>query len=69
VTDVEASLLLFNVNWLGVTCPRRYDEDAKVHVAQVDPQDCALIRPAPGRENWQRSDVHFPEGELAAREP
>jgi len=42
VTDVEASLR-FYVNQLGFTSPWRYDEDGKVHVAQVDRQGCALI--------------------------
>ena len=42
VTDVEASLR-FYINRLGFTSPWRYDEDGKVHVAQVDRQGCALI--------------------------
>jgi catechol 2,3-dioxygenase-like lactoylglutathione lyase family enzyme len=42
VTDVEASLR-FYINGLGFTCPWRYEEDGKVHVAQVDRQGCALI--------------------------
>ena len=42
VTDVEASLR-FYVNGLGFTSPWRYEEDGKVHVAQVDRQGCALI--------------------------
>ena len=42
VTDVEASLR-FYVNRLGFTCPWRYDEDGRAHVAQVDRQGCALI--------------------------
>ena len=42
VTDVESSLR-FYVDRLGFTCPWRYDEDGKVHVAQVDRQGCALI--------------------------
>jgi catechol 2,3-dioxygenase-like lactoylglutathione lyase family enzyme len=42
VTDVEASLR-FYVNRLGFTSPWRYDQDGKVHVAQVDRQGCALI--------------------------
>ena len=42
VTDVEASLR-FYVNRLGFTSPWRYDEDGRVHVAQVDRQGCALI--------------------------
>ncbi len=42
VIDVEASLR-FYVNRLGFTSPWRYDEDGRVHVAQVDRQGCALI--------------------------
>ena len=42
VTDVEASLR-FYVNRLGFTSPWRYEEDGRVHVAQVDRQGCALI--------------------------
>jgi catechol 2,3-dioxygenase-like lactoylglutathione lyase family enzyme len=42
VKDVEASLG-FYVNRLGFTCPWRYDEDGKVHVAQVDREGCSLI--------------------------
>src|SRR5579863_244536 len=42
VRDVEASLP-FYVNQLGFTSPWRYDEEGKVHVAQVDRQGCALI--------------------------
>ena len=42
VTDVEASLR-FYVDQLGFTNPWRYEEDGKVHVAQVDRQGCALI--------------------------
>ena len=42
VTDVEASLR-FYMDRLGFTSPWRYDEDGKVHVAQVDRQGCALI--------------------------
>ena len=42
VTDVEASLR-FYVSQLGFTSPWRYDEDGRVHVAQVDRQGCALI--------------------------
>ena len=42
VKDVEASLL-FYVNRLGFTNPWRYDEDGRVHVAQVERQGCALI--------------------------
>jgi uncharacterized glyoxalase superfamily protein PhnB len=42
VTDVEESLR-FYVNRLGFTSPWRYDDDGKVHVAQVDREGCALI--------------------------
>ena len=42
VKDVEASLR-FYVNQLGFTSPWRYEEDGKVHVAQVDRQGSALI--------------------------
>ena len=42
VTDVEASLR-FYVDRLGFTSPWRYEEDGRAHVAQVDPQGCALI--------------------------
>src|SRR5580700_9579694 len=42
VKDVEASLR-FYINRLGFTSPWRYDEDGRVHVAQVDRQGCALI--------------------------
>jgi catechol 2,3-dioxygenase-like lactoylglutathione lyase family enzyme len=42
VKDVEASLH-FYINRLGFTGPWRYDEDGRVHVAQVDRQGCALI--------------------------
>jgi uncharacterized glyoxalase superfamily protein PhnB len=42
VTDVEASLR-FYMDRLGFTNPWRYDEDGRVHVAQVDRQGCALI--------------------------
>ncbi len=42
VRDVEASLL-FYVNRLGFTSPWRYDEEGRVHVAQVERQGCALI--------------------------
>src|SRR5258706_16132692 len=42
VADVEASLR-FYVNRLGFTSPWRYDEDGRVHVAQVDRQGCGLI--------------------------
>jgi uncharacterized glyoxalase superfamily protein PhnB len=42
VTDVEASLR-FYVNRLGFTSPWRFEQDGRVHVAQVDRQGCALI--------------------------
>lgn len=42
VKDVEASLR-FYIDRLGFTSPWRYDEDDRVHVAQVDRQGCALI--------------------------
>ena len=42
VTNVEASLR-FYIDGLGFTSPWRYDEDGRVHVAQVDRQGCALI--------------------------
>ena len=42
VTDVEASLR-FYVDRLGFTSPWRYEEDGRVHVAQVERQGCALI--------------------------
>jgi uncharacterized glyoxalase superfamily protein PhnB len=42
VTDVEASLR-FYADRLGFTSPWRYEEDGRVHVAQVDRQGCALI--------------------------
>ena len=42
VKDVEASLC-FYVSRLGFTSPWRYDEDGRVHVAQVDRHGCALI--------------------------
>jgi len=42
VMDVEASLR-FYVSRLGFTSPWRYEEDGRVHVAQVDRQGCALI--------------------------
>jgi uncharacterized glyoxalase superfamily protein PhnB len=47
VTDVESSLR-FYLNQLGFTSPWRYEEDGKVHVAQVDRQGCALIL----ADNW-----------------
>ena len=42
VTDVEASLR-FYVQRLGFTCPWRYEEHGRVHVAQAERQGCALI--------------------------
>jgi len=42
VTDVEASLR-FYINQLGFTCPWRFDEEGKAHVAQVDRQGCSLL--------------------------
>ena len=42
VKDVDASLR-FYVDQLGFTSPWRYEEDGRVHVAQVDRQGCALI--------------------------
>jgi len=42
VTNVEASLR-FYIDRLGFTSPWRYEEDGKVHVAQVERQGCALI--------------------------
>jgi catechol 2,3-dioxygenase-like lactoylglutathione lyase family enzyme len=42
VADIEASLS-FYVHRLGFTSPWRYDEDGRVHVAQVDRQGCAII--------------------------
>jgi uncharacterized glyoxalase superfamily protein PhnB len=42
VTNVEASLR-FYVDGLGFTSPWRYEEDGRVHVAQVERQGCALI--------------------------
>jgi catechol 2,3-dioxygenase-like lactoylglutathione lyase family enzyme len=42
VKDVEASLL-FYVNRLGFSNPWRYDDEGRVHVAQVERQGCALI--------------------------
>ena len=42
VKDVAASLHFYG-DRLGFTSPWRYDEDGKVHVAQVDRQGCALI--------------------------
>jgi catechol 2,3-dioxygenase-like lactoylglutathione lyase family enzyme len=42
VKNVETSLR-FYVDRLGFTSPWRYEEDGKVHVAQVGRQGCALI--------------------------
>jgi catechol 2,3-dioxygenase-like lactoylglutathione lyase family enzyme len=42
VIDVEASLR-FYVDRLGFTSPWRYEEEGRLHVAQVDRQGCALI--------------------------
>jgi uncharacterized glyoxalase superfamily protein PhnB len=42
VSNVEASLQFF-IDRLGFTSPWRYEEQGKVHVAQVDRQGCALI--------------------------
>ena len=42
VKDVEASLL-FYVERLGFASPWRYEEDGRVHIAQVDRHGCALI--------------------------
>jgi catechol 2,3-dioxygenase-like lactoylglutathione lyase family enzyme len=42
VTNVEESLS-FYVDRLGFTIPWRYEDDGKVHVAQVDRQGCSLI--------------------------
>ena len=42
VKDVEASLL-FYVNRLSFANPWRYDDEGRVHVAQVERQGCALI--------------------------
>ncbi|MGA7755594.1 MAG: glyoxalase superfamily protein [Candidatus Sulfotelmatobacter sp.] len=42
VTDVEASLR-FYIDRLGFTSPWSYDEDGRVHVAQVERQGCTLI--------------------------
>jgi uncharacterized glyoxalase superfamily protein PhnB len=42
VRDVEASLH-FYVDRLGFTSPWRFEEDGRVHVAQVERQGCALI--------------------------
>ena len=42
VTDVAASLR-FYVKQLGFTNPWRYQEEGRIHVAQVERQRCALI--------------------------
>jgi catechol 2,3-dioxygenase-like lactoylglutathione lyase family enzyme len=42
VADVEVSLR-FYVDRLGFTNPWRYEENGRVHVAQVDGKGCALI--------------------------
>jgi catechol 2,3-dioxygenase-like lactoylglutathione lyase family enzyme len=42
VADVEVSLR-FYVDRLGFTNPWRYEENRRVHVAQVDGKGCALI--------------------------
>ena len=42
VKDVDASIR-FYVDQLGFTSPWRYDEEGKVHIAQVDRRGCALI--------------------------
>jgi catechol 2,3-dioxygenase-like lactoylglutathione lyase family enzyme len=42
VADVEVSLR-FYVDLLGFRNPWRYDENGKVHVAQVERQGCSLI--------------------------
>jgi uncharacterized glyoxalase superfamily protein PhnB len=42
VKEVEASLR-FYLDQLGFSSPWRYEEDGRVHVAQVDRQGCALI--------------------------
>jgi len=42
VKEVEASLR-FYVDQLGFLSPWRYEEDSRVHIAQVDRQGCALI--------------------------
>jgi len=42
VKEVEASLR-FYVDQLGFSSPWRYEEDGRVHIAQVDRQGCALI--------------------------
>lgn len=42
VSDVEASLR-FYISQLGFTSPWRYEEEGRVHVAQVDREGCALI--------------------------
>ncbi len=42
VKEVAASLR-FYVDQLGFSSPWRYEEDGRVHIAQVDRQGCALI--------------------------
>ncbi len=42
VTDIDASMR-FYINRLGFTSPWRYEEDGRVHVAQLERQGCALI--------------------------
>ena len=42
VTDVDASIR-FYMNRLGFTSSWRYEEDGRVHVAQVERQGCAVI--------------------------
>ncbi len=48
VADVETSLR-FYIDRLSFTSPWRYEEDGRVHVAQVDRQGCALIL----ADTWQ----------------
>ena len=47
VKEVAASLG-FYVDQLGFSSPWRYEEDGRVHIAQVDRQGCALIL----ADNW-----------------
>ncbi len=42
VKDVHTSLR-FYIDRLGFTSPWRYEENGRVHIAQVDRQGCALI--------------------------
>jgi len=42
VSDVDASLRYY-VERLGFASPWRYEEEGKMHVAQVERQGCALI--------------------------